>query len=180
MTDARSVVIGFDTALTVTGAIAMDYDTGELVGACTFVTDPKVPLVARIAGLNEVVTGWIGQVMSGYESANVAIEDGISHRNGATTRKLAMAWTAVALAAFHSNGIPPMVVNVTEAKRMATDNARATKDDMIDAANERWTNFATLAQPTKHASDIADAAWVAEVARQWIRREMFRRDASAN
>lgn len=180
MTADRSVVLGFDTSLTATGAVAMDYESGELVGACVFQTDPKTPLVTRLAGLNVVTAGWVQQVIAGYGSANIAIEDGISHRNGATTRKLAMAWTAVALAAFNTNGIPPMEVNVTEVKRMATGNARASKEDMIDAALAQWDNFASLAQPAAHTSDVADAAWVAEVARQWIRREMHRRNASAN
>ena len=148
-------LIGLDVALTRTGWAVLDYNWGHLRDCGLIETDPGWNLIERLNHIGEE-TGWL---MRQWEGSDVAIEEGISHRNGAVTRKLAMAWAAVALAVNRTQGVEPATVNLATAKKLATGKGNATKAEMITAAVNRWGT-------PEGDSDVADAAWVAEVLRQ--------------
>lgn len=149
----NELTLGIDSSLKCTGWAVINHH-GELVASGTIKPDPKDELFERITFIVDLtVTQWLKCM--GERPTNVAIEEGISHRNGKTTRNLAALWGAICHE-FVSRGIPVEQVNVTEAKRTATGKGNATKAEMVAAATARWG----ITQP-----DEADAAWVAETAR---------------
>lgn len=148
-------IIGFDIALTRSGAGVIDYRTGELVQTHELSTVPADSLLDRI----EQIGNWACEVIDGhtqYEPVDVGLEEGIAYRSGKTTRYLAMAWAAVALAA-RQRGLDPAVVNNATVK--VTADAR-TKAEAQVKAMERWS------LPGSTSSDVTDALWVAETTRR--------------
>lgn len=151
-------VIGFDVSLNSTGWARLAYDTGDLIDCGTIVTDPADSLMRRLRALRDGVLAVLA------DGCDVAIEEGISHRSGAVTRKLAMAWYVVADAVWDRLGVEPATVNVATVKRTATSNGSARKAQVMAAAVLRWG-------PDADHPDIADAAWVAECARRDLHRQ---------
>lgn len=146
--------VGFDVSLRCTGWAALDYDTGHLEDCGAITTDPGEPLVQS---LEKIALG-TAAILTSFEAADVGIEEGISHRNGEVTRKLAMAWAAVATTVWRRLSIEAHSVKPAEVKKAATGNGSATKDEVVMAAVNRWD------LRLRH-SDMADAAWVAELTR---------------
>ena len=147
-------VIGLDVSLTSTGWACLDYDSGDLVDCGTIATNPADNLTHRIATIYAAVRDIIGR----HEGCDVAIEEGVAHRSGTTTRVLAMAWAAAALAVVHASTIEPAEINIGTVKRTATGMGNADKKLVTAAAVARWGQKC-------HQLDIADAAWVAECGR---------------
>ena len=154
-------VIGFDVSLRSTGWAALNYDTGALVDVGLIETQPTDNITGRIAHIHETAL----DILHRFDSYDVALEEGIAHRSGTTTRVLAMAWAAVALAAWRACGIEPAVINIGTIKRTATGTGTADKRAMVGAAVARW------GPDMFRSGDIADAAWTAETFRQQQQQE---------
>lgn len=153
---ATLTTIGFDVSIARTGWAAITYDHGTWIRGGIIRTDARLELLPRLAEIRRQTHDILELFDHGVD---VAIEEGVAHRSGEVTRKLAMAWAVVALSTSDRLGIEPHVVNISTVKKFATGNGHASKDDMIAAAVARWGD--DTADP-----DIADAAWIAEHARQ--------------
>ena len=153
--------LGFDVSIARTGWAAITYETGDWVRGGIITTDARLNLLPRLAEIRRQTWDILELFDHGVD---VAIEQGISYRSGEVTRKLAMAWATVALSCSDRMGIEPHVVNISTVKKFATGNGHASKDDMVAAARARWGD--DTADP-----DIADAAWLAEHARQHMHTE---------
>lgn len=153
--------VGFDVSITRTGWAAITYETGEWVRGGTIRTDSRLNLLPRLTEIRRQTWDVLEQFDHGVD---VAIESGIAHRSGEVTRKLAMAWAAVAMATSDRLGIEPHEVNISTAKKLATGNGHASKDAVVTAAVDRWGGDACDV-------DIADAAWIAESCRLHMHQE---------
>ena len=153
--------LGFDVSIARTGWAAISYESGDWVRGGIITTDARLNLLPRLAEIRRQTWDILELFDHGVD---VAIEQGISYRSGEVTRKLAMAWATVALSCSDRMGIEPHVVNISTVKKFATGNGHASKDDMVAAARARWGD--DTADP-----DIADAAWLAEHARQHMHTE---------
>lgn len=152
--------VGLDIALATSGVAVLDYETGELLDAGLIRTPPGGTIFDRCAAIAAAVSEVLERHTVDFR-IDVAIEDGIALRSGTTTRHLAMAWFAAAQAVVDHNGYPPAVFNVAQVKARATGNGAAKKAEVIEAAVRRWPGL-----PAQ--SDMADAAWVAELGREQL------------
>lgn len=157
MGEPTMTVLGFDVSLRRTGWAALGYERGELLDCGTLTPSPDLPLVERLSALQIAVRDVIDDCQD-RGGVDVAIEEGIAYRSGKTTRLLAMAWSAVAVAVWGRLGIEPYAVNTSEVKKAATGEGNASKNRVTNAAVGKWDLRAD-------DPDIADACWVAEVCR---------------
>lgn len=162
MSGATLHTLGFDVSLSRTGYAALTYETGDLAGVGFCATDATEPLPVRLARIRDFTRARIDE-FDALGGVDVAIEGGVSHRNGRTTRLLAMAWGVVAVAMWDRLGVQPHKVNIAEVKALATGKGNAKKEAVIEAAVTRWGD--DVADP-----DIADACWVAEHGRLMMHR----------
>ncbi len=149
-------VLGLDVSLRSTGWAVLAYEDGALVDCGLIVT-------AAVAGLARNLRHIERGVRRLGEHADVGIEEGISYRNGGTTRALAWAWAAAVL----GSRVDPHIVPIAAAKRLGTGRGNASKDEMVSAAVARWGDRA-------NQSDIADACWIAEATRLHLIKETER------
>lgn len=150
--------IGFDVSIARTGWAAITYDHGTWITGGLIRTDPRLNLIPRLVEIRRQTWDVLEQFDGGVD---VGIEEGVAHRNGDTTRKLAMAWGVVALSCNDRLGIEPHEVNISTVKTCATGRGNADKGAMVAAAVDRWGDEAD-------DEDIADAAWIAEATRLWM------------
>lgn len=144
--------VGFDVSIRRTGWAALTYDTGDLTARGIIATDPGLGLLPRLASIRSQTLDVLDRL---GDSTDVAMEGGFVARSGDVTRKLAMAWCVVGLAAWGRLDIEPHVVSPKEVKALATGKGNAPKELVTAAAVERWG-------PTVDDPDIADACWIAE------------------
>lgn len=147
-----SYVLGFDTSLTCTGWAVLEYEDGALVDSGTIEPPLGGSLYERLKFLACSTEDVL--VSLGTMDFNVALEGGFSARSGSITRVLAMAWIMVALTAYDFTGYEPLEYPPTNVKKLATGKGNASKEEVLEAAFERWG--------VEDSSDIADACWVAE------------------
>ncbi len=145
-------VVGLDVSLNRTGMVRLGYDRGDLLAFRIIKHHPKTETSDKYDAIYRQVREFL------IDGDDVAIEGGISHRNGDTTRKLAGAWAAAVLGALHRLGTHPMEFNNSTVKKCATGNGAALKPAVTAAAVARWGVI--VDDP-----DLADAAWVAECGR---------------
>ena len=153
--------LGFDVSIARTGWAAITYESGDWVRGGIITTDARLNLLPRLAEIRRQTWDILELFDHGVD---VAIEQGIAYRSGEVTRKLAMAWATVALSCSDRMGIEPHEVNVSTVKSLAAGNGHAQKSEVVAAAVARWGD--DTADP-----DIADAAWLAEHARQHMHTE---------
>lgn len=163
-------VLGLDLSMLSTGWALLDYETGDLVDCGTITTTPDDSPGQRLAHIRDRVMG----ILNDYRLAcvDVALEEGIVHRNRQVSRELAGLYYVIWLACFDRLGVDPIDVNISTAKRAAAEYMRAqgfvvqgagAKDIVLLTATRRWGERA-------NQNDIADACWIAEVARRQIQR----------
>lgn len=147
-------VLGFDPSLARTGWAAVDYDTGQLVDCGVIATNPGDHVLERLEHLEVGVL----HVVRRFDRADVGIEEGVSHRSGLVTRRLAMAWATVALTCWRRLAVHPHEVSIGTVKRAATGHGNADKATVTAAAVTKWGTRCD-------DPDIADAAWIAHITR---------------
>ena len=154
-------VVGLDVALRSTGWAAITYESGELVD-CGLITTRGggLDLAASLCTIGSRVS----LVCRRFDNPDVAIEEGIAHRSGHTTRMLAHAWGAAFTAAYQTTGCAAAVINISTIKTTAGAQDKA---GIVANAAARWPNHdGALTKPG--CTDIADALWCAETHRLWL------------
>lgn len=165
------IVLGIDPGVRSLGLAQIDYELGEIVQACGFQIDGEYIDThdLRLGRVCALVKEWA----SSAEVVDVWIEEGISHRNGLTTRRLSEAAGAIK----KTLEFRVQELNITEIKRHATGKGNATKEQMAAAAYKRWPYLADhlLNTPERLHEHAIDALWIADLGRK-ISIEFFKEE----
>lgn len=165
------VVLGIDPGVRSLGLAKLDYQSGEIVQACGFQIDGEYIDThdLRLGRVCALVKEWA----SSAEVVDVWIEEGISHRNGLTTRRLSEAAGVIKAA----TRFTAQELNITEIKKHAIGKGSADKDQMAEAAYASWPDLADhLADtPVRLHEHAIDALWIADLGRK-ISIEFFKEE----
>lgn len=150
------IVLGIDPSTKSLGLAKLDYDTGEIVRVAGFAIGKKGdPHDLRLRLVHSLVKEWA------YDAE--VIDVWLSHRDGLTTRRLSEAAGVIKVAArFIAEEL-----NITEIKNHATGKGNATKEQMSEAAYDRWPDLADHLTDTPEDQDehAIDALWIADLGR---------------
>lgn len=153
------IVLGIDPGVRSLGLAKLDYQSGEIVQVAGFAIDEKYLDThdLRLSRVHSLVKEWAWEVL------DVWIEEGISHRNGLTTRRLSEAAGVIKAA----TRFRAQELNITEIKKHAIGKGSADKDQMAEAAYARWPDLADhLADtPVRLHEHAIDALWIADLGR---------------
>lgn len=145
-----TALVGFDLGTVKTGFAVLDYDSGALIdhGLLRRCGDERAEWVTNM--VDDIVA-----VVDRWSPFEVAIESPmVVKQSGAD---LLLGLHGAVMVGLWRRTMTAAAIPASSAKKYATGNGRASKDEMVAAALARWG--------VALSEDEADAAWVADLAR---------------
>jgi Holliday junction resolvasome RuvABC endonuclease subunit len=154
--------MGIDQSFTSTGVMILDETYTRLHHACV---KTKKDIGGKVETINRAtfICTEICKLVDEYNVTHVVIEELAFAATGDATRNLAGLQFMIGRALL-DKGITPTFVVPSQLKKFATDNGRASKDEMVESLPEVPDNIRELVAKipkSKGRYDLADAYWLA-------------------